>query len=336
MHRIGFLFVIVIIITAFRTYIRLDKKKGMIIMKEFYPEGTKTNEYGSKVYYTASQISDAIRTGEILEATALLCDSSHHLTVDLGSMKGIIKREEGALGIAEGKARDIAIISRVGKSVCFTVTDIVTDVTGTQVAVLSRRQAQERFINNFLINMRYGDIMDARVTHLESFGVFCDIGCGVVALLPIDSISVSRIAHPCDRFKVGDDIKVILKNIADDGKITVSHKELLGTWEENAALFSAGQTVSGVVRSVEDYGVFVELTPNLAGLAEPFDTKVGNTASVYIKSIIPEKMKVKLIIIDSFQSNYSSEIKYFYNGEHIDRFDYSPPLGTKKIFTQFT
>ncbi len=305
-------------------------------MKEFYPEGRKTNEREGRVYYTVSQLTEAIKTGEILEATALLCDSSHDLTVDLGSLKGIIKREEGALGIAEGKARDIAIISRVGKSVCFTVTDITTDASGLPVAMLSRRKAQEKFINNHLNNMRCGDIMDARITHLESFGVFCDIGCGVVALLPIDSISVSRIAHPRDRFSVGDDIKVILKNIAEDGKITVSHKELLGTWEENAALFSPGQTVSGVVRSVEDYGVFVELTPNLAGLAENYDTKAGNVAGVYIKSIIPEKMKVKLIIIDSFESSYSPPIKYFYKGEHIDRFDYSPPTGNKKIFTQFT
>ena len=120
------------------------------------------------------------------------------------------------------------------------------------------------------------------------------------------------------------------------GRLTDFHKELLGTWEENAALFSAGQTVSGVVRSVEDYGVFVELTPNLAGLAESYDTKPGDVAGVYIKSIIPEKMKVKLIIIDSFESSYSPEIKYFYKGEHIDRFDYSSPSGNKKIFTEFT
>lgn len=53
------------------------------------------------------------------------------------------------------------------------------------------------------------------------------------------------------------------------GRVSLSHKELLGTWEENAALFSPGETVSATVRSVESYGIFVELTPNLAGLAEP-------------------------------------------------------------------
>ena len=43
------------------------------------------------------------------------------------------------------------------------------------------------------------------------------------------------------------------------------------TWnmEENAALFKTGETVAGIVRSIESYGIFIELTPNLAGLAEP-------------------------------------------------------------------
>lgn len=302
-------------------------------MKEFYPEGTKGQNTAES--YTLAKLYEAREKGEILFATAILCDSHHNLMVDLGEVRGIIERSEGAIGIKEGKVKDIAVISRVGKSVCFIVTDIIYDEFGEQIALLSRRQAQEKFIREYLSGLCLGDIINARVTHLDSFGVFCDIGCGVVALLPIDAISVSRISHPKDRFRVGQDIKVILKGIDDEGKITVSHKELLGTWQQNADMFSAGQTVTGIVRSVEQYGVFVELAPNLAGLAEPFETNVGDTVSVYIKSIIPEKMKVKLIIIDSFKASYSSEIKYFYFGEHIDRFDYSPPLGNKKIFTEF-
>mgnify|MGYP002230072907 FL=1 len=42
-------------------------------------------------------------------------------------------------------------------------------------------------------------------------------------------------------------------------------RELLGTWSENAACFAAGETVVGIVRSVEEYGVFIEIAPNLAG-----------------------------------------------------------------------
>ena len=52
------------------------------------------------------------------------------------------------------------------------------------------------------------------------------------------------------------------------GRLLLTHKELLGTWAENAAQFQAGETITGVVRGIKSYGVFIELTPNLTGLAE--------------------------------------------------------------------
>lgn len=87
----------------------------------------------------------------------------------------------------------------------------------------------------------------------------------------------------------------------DTGRLHLTHKELLGTWEQNAALFAPGQTVPGIIRSVESYGVFVELTPNLTGLAEWQEGLcVGETAVVYIKSMQKERMKIKLLIADHF------------------------------------
>jgi len=306
-------------------------------MRAYSPEGFNKGTNENKRYnFTKTQLWEAAASGEILEGLAYMCDSEHNLLVNLGSMKGIIPRFEGALGISAGATRDIALISRVGKPVCFVVEQIKTDSSGISYAILSRRAAQERCKNEFLSGLVPGDIIPAKVTHLETFGAFCDVGCGNIALLPIDSISVSRISHPRDRFSVGDDIKVIVKNIDEQGRMTLSHKELLGTWQQNADTVSQGETVSGVVRSIESYGIFIELSPNLAGLAESRDgVRVGQTASVYIKSIIPDKMKVKLIIIDSFDSNYSNPIKYFYDKDHIDSFIYSPEGAGKIIETKF-
>ncbi len=305
-------------------------------MNGFFPEGWNTQATDSKKTFTPAFLADAKEKQTVLESTVTMCDAAHNLIVDLGCMRGVIPREEGAIGIADGSTRDIALISRVGKPVCFVVSSLGNDENGNQYAVLSRRRAQE-LCHGYITGCRgTGDIINAKITHLESFGAFCDIGCGNIALLPIDAISVSRISHPRDRFFIGQNIRVIIKSIAPDGKITLSHKELLGTWEENAALFSPGQTVTGVVRSVEDYGVFVELTPNLAGLAEPKpDVSLGQQASVYIKSIIREKMKIKLIIIDSFESEYTPEIKYFYNGDRLENWEYSPAECYKHISTKF-
>jgi len=304
-------------------------------MNDFYPEGWSKSKNNYR-RLTSADLAEAKLQNTVLEGTVIMCDAAHNLILDLGCMRGIIPREEGAIGIAVGTTRDIALISRVGKSICFTVSEITTDSYGKPYAVLSRKNAQEKCRAQILETVKTGDIVNAKVTHLESFGAFCDIGCGNIALLPINSISVSRISHPSDRFFIGEEIKAVIKNIGDDGKITLSHKELLGTWEENARLYSVGQTVTGVVRSVEDYGIFVEIAPNLAGLAEPKENvKIGQQASVYIKSIINDKMKIKLIIIDSFENKYSPKIEYFYNGDNISEWEYSPKDCEKKIFTKF-
>jgi small subunit ribosomal protein S1 len=311
--------------------------KGERTMNGFYPEGKLYSFSENKRSMSSlAALAEAQTRETVLEAPVIMCDTEHNLIVDLGCIKGIIPRNEGALGIADGTTRDIALISRVGRTVCFVISAFKSDTQGKTVAILSRRRAQELCREYMLSNLVCGDIVDAKITHLESFGAFCDIGYGNVALLPIDAISVSRISHPKDRFCVGNNIKAVIKSISDDGKITLSHKELLGTWEENACKFSAGQTVTGVIRSVENYGIFVEITPNLAGLAEPKENvKVGQQASVYIKSILRDKMKIKLIIIDSFDVSYSPEIKYFIPENRIDEWDYSPKNCYKQITTKF-
>lgn len=306
-------------------------------MFEYNPEGWNMDSPENRAaLQNYSSLNDACRDGRILEGRAVVCDSAHNLLVELGCMKGVIPREEGALGVREGSVRDIAMISRVNRPVCFQVTGFGKGPDGSAVALLSRRAAQEKCMKERVSALRSGDVIGARVTHLESFGAFADIGCGIAALLPIDSISVSRIDHPRERFFPGMDIRAVVRTV-ENGRITLTHKELLGTWEENAAQFSAGETVAGVVRSVEPYGIFVELAPNLAGLAEGKEgVAPGQQASVYIKSILPARMKIKLVIIDTFDSDYRpAPPKYFFGGDHMDRFVYSPEGCEKQIVSVF-
>lgn len=304
-------------------------------METYYPEGYIINTAENRATLTSVKgLEDAAAKQKIVEATVTLCDYEHNLIVDLGDIKGIIPREEGAVGIREGTVRDIALISRVGKAVSFVIDKIDHD---KKTAVLSRRAAQEKCQSEYVSSLVPGDIINAKITHLENFGAFCDIGCGIIALMPIDAISVSRISHPSDRFSPGDMIKAAIKSVDELGRVSLTQRELLGTWEENAAEFIQGETVEGIVRTVEDYGIFIELAPNLAGLAEPRDdVEAGQKVSVYIKSIIKEKMKLKLIIIDVFDAEKrSAPIKYFIDSGHVDRWQYSPDGCNKIIETEF-
>ena len=272
----------------------------------------------------------------VLEARATLCDTEKNLHVDLCGLHGIIPYEESALSFG-GEIKAISVISKVNKPVMFVPVRFFELKNGERAVLLSRKKAQQIFLEEYIEKLVPGDIIDATVTRLEQFGAFCDIGAGISALLPIDNISVSRIPHPKVRFVNGENIKAVVRSRDEFGRLILSHRELLGTWEENASLFKAGETVPGIVRSVEEYGIFVELTPNLAGLAE-YEEGIENgfNTSVYIKSINEQKMKIKLVIVDSFSADYPPEkTKYFIDKGHMDFWRYSPENCDKKIETVF-
>lgn len=314
-------------------------------LNKYLPEGSLIATSDNRESISSlTGLENAMASGKICEANAVLCDRDMNLTVDLGGVRGIIPKNEAVLALDGGPVKDIAIITRVSKPVCFKVLGFEDDGEGHYSAILSRRAAQYECMYTFLMSLQPGDVIPARITHLEHFGAFADIGCGIVSLLPIDCISVSRISHPRDRFVPGMQIRAVVKSIdCDTGRVCITHKELLGTWEENAALFAIGQTVSGVVRSVEDYGIFVELTPNLAGLAEyRDDVCVGQRAAVYIKNIIPDRMKIKLVLIDggSFEQSElcgepAHKLSYFGDFSHLDCWRYSPSECAKVIETDF-
>lgn len=307
----------------------------------YLPEGMYSGSQNSEHFSSFAALERAMAQGKILEAPAILCDGDLNLIVDLEIMQGVIPKSQAALSLAGEPIKDIAIISRVGKPVCFQITGFESDGRGGTRAILSRRAAQMACLHDYLLSLQSGDIIPARVTHLEHFGAFVDVGCGLASLFSIDSISVSRISHPRDRFYVGMPVRAVVKNVAAaEHRIYVSHKELLGTWEENAAKFQVGQTVVGIVRSVEEYGIFIELAPNLAGLAEyREDVVVGQPAAVYIKNIIPERMKIKLVIIDTCRSDSrpAERMSYFIPPEvdHIDYWRYSPGGTTRVIESVF-
>lgn len=307
---------------------------------KYLPEGSligksENNEYISSLH----GLERARQEGKILEGVVALCDcDTYTMHIDLGGVDGVIEKSEALFG---EEIKDIAIITRVGKPVAFKVLQIIKEEGKRPRAILSRKEAQRECVNNYLLDLIAGDIIPAKITHLEPFGAFVDIGCGVVSLMSIDSISISRIPSPCERFKVRDEIMVVVKSIDyDNARICVSTRELLGTWEENASKFITGQTVFGIVRSVESYGVFVELAPNLAGLAELKEgVKAGQGCAVYIKSIIPEKMKIKLVIIDFYDTpTPKKSLEYFIDTKtvtHIDYWKYSPDASNRLIETIF-
>ena len=302
-------------------------------MLEYRAEGLCRNAN----HLTRAELNHCIGTGEILQSTALAYDTSHRLRFELGGQRGYMPHDE-CLDTAPGEAiKDIAVLTRVGRPTCFVITGTVTEENGEEAFLLSRAAAQRACRRQYLDTLERGSVIPCTVTHIENFGAFCDVGCGISALLPIDCLSVSRIASPGDRVQVGQQLLCAVKNRDAQGRIVLTLRELLGTWSENAACFAPGETVVGIVRSVEEYGVFIEIAPNLAGLAEADATlQPGQAVSVYIKSILPDKMKIKLVVVNKNLSQpLRFEPHYFVTRGRIKKWIYSTPQSRKQIETIF-
>ena len=293
--------------------------------------------YRSADRLTESELRAAIANREILQSTALAFDTHRQLRFEIGGTRAVMPFSQCADGAEDGAVRDIAVLTRVGRPTCFVIESMDPGPDGRPVYQLSRAEAQRMCKAEYLDQLQPGDILPCTVTHIEPFGAFCDVGCGISALLPIDCMSVSRISSPADRVSVGQQILCVIKSRDPQGRSVLTIRELLGTWAENAAAFTTGETVVGIVRSVEDYGTFIEIAPNLAGLAESCpDLHPGQAVSVYIKNILPEKMKIKLVIVNhNLGQNLRFDLRYFITEGHLDHWLYSTPESRKRIETEF-
>ena len=251
----------------------------------FFPEGWKNEKIES--------------TNGILQGFVINCDKDFNLHVELeNGEKGIIPREEvEAINVDEnGIPKANLCEGKVHKFVQFKLKEKDGDNL-----IFSRKDVQNQVLDCVKKDLKEGECIKGIVKNITPYGAFIDIGGGIVGLAYIEDLSVARIKSPNDRVKIGQKIKCMVKYVdKDTGRVNLSYKNCLGTWEENAKKFKEGMTVKGIVRDTEKNknGVFIELTPNLIGMAEyTEELKYGESVDVCIKRILPEKKKVKLTIV---------------------------------------
>ncbi len=260
------------------------------------PEGWNKEITPLNIY----DIDEYIETNATLQGLVHRCDNEYNLHIKLeNQMDGIIPREEiEGINIQEnGLPKENLCIGKVHKLVQFKVKEFTKD----NKVILSRKDVQQEALEWIKSELKVGQIITGIVKSIKPYGAFIEIGGGVVGLVYIEDLSIARIKTPYERLNIGQNVKVVVKSIdKDTGKVILSYKETLGTWEENAEKFIQGTNVKGIVRETEKNknGIFIELTPNLVGMAEYKEgLEYGQSVEVYIRKIDKEKKKVKLIII---------------------------------------
>lgn len=238
-------------------------------------------------------------TGEIYQGIVEKCDKDYNLHVKLDNgLEGIIPRKEvEAFNVDENGLPKVNLcVGKVHKYVQFKI----KDKEGNNY-IFSRKDVQNEALNSVKTDLEEGQIVNGIVKNITPYGAFIDIGGGIVGLVHIEDLSVARIKSPYERIKIGQKINIVVKSIDRGcGKINLSYKEQFGSWEENANNFTVGMETQGIVRETEKNknGIFIELAPNLVGMAEYSEgLKYGEKVNVSIKKIDYDKKKVKLIVL---------------------------------------
>ena len=254
-----------------------------------------------KNIYTIEDLEEIKAKMQVLDMYVESIDTNYNLVGYVANnIRAIMPREEfSSIVNDEGLVDETHILNKAGKVLHVCIKDIIKNSDETIEVITSKKILELKVRKWMYMHLKPGVKLKGVVINLAERGAFVDVGGGVIGLIKLSDISESKLRHPSEVLKIGQRINVVVKKYdRDTGKIELSYKEQLGTFEQNVKNIKEGDIVEGVVKNRIKTGIFVEIKPNLIGLAEHISgIEYGQKVLVCIKKISLEKKKIKLVII---------------------------------------
>ncbi|HSE57960.1 MAG TPA: 30S ribosomal protein S1 [Nitrospiraceae bacterium] len=147
-----------------------------------------------------------------------------------------------------------------------------------------------------------GTRIEGKIKSLTDFGAFVGLDEGIDGLIHISDMSwVKHIKHPSELFKKGQKVEaVVLRIDKEKERLSLGYKQLTrDPWEDEIpARFHVGDTVSGRVSKVADFGVFVELEGGVEGLIHVSETKMEPSGRLEETFKLQDEVTAKVIKVD--------------------------------------
>lgn len=186
-------------------------------------------------------------------------------------------------------------------------------------AVLEKERAESQ--KETVGRLSVGQTVSGKVTRVEPFGAFVELGGGLEGLVHVSNISHQRVESATEKLKSGDEVKVQIVKIEEGGKrIGLSIKALEpDPWQVSGGRVSEGAVYTGTVKRVMDFGAFVELEPGIEGLLHVSQIskdrlrraqdaiKVGESVQVRVLSVEPARQRIALTRLDTRGATLGSE-----------------------------
>ena len=179
-----------------------------------------------------------------------------------------------------------------------------------QLLVAKKAEMQKKLLESIHV----GDVVEGVVKNVTDFGAFIDLG-GADGLLHISEMSWGRVESPKKAFKVGEVVKVFIKDIKET-KIALSRKfPEENPWNDAATKFAVGTIIRGTVARMADFGAFIELAPGVDALLH-----VSQIAREHIEKPsdvlnIGQEIEAKIVDFNEEEKKISLSIKALLNSE---------------------
>ena len=231
------------------------------------------------------------------------------LVVNLGGMRAFCPMSQIETGFCSEPE------SYAGKTFSFKILELKN---GGRNIVVSRRailkEEADVAANALREKLSEGDEIKGRVTRIERFGAFVDIG-GLEGLLHVSEISHTRVNDPKTVLKAGEEVNVKILGIQNLGsakeRISLSIKALLpDPWADIRQIVREGEVMTGKVVSLQNFGAFVEIAPGIEGLVHisqiSSGKKIGNPGDVLT---VGQEVQTRVQQVDKAQHRISLSIR---------------------------
>ena len=252
----------------------------------------------AREYEHWQRAQELMDSGEIIKATVTDYNKGGLLCF-FESLQGFVPASQ-VIGLARRyprESQDDTLASFVGRELALKVIEVNRR---RRRLILSERaagrewRAQQR--EQFLAEIKEGEIRVGTVSNLVVFGAFVDLG-GIDGLIHLSQLSWGRVEHPRDVLEIGQSVDVFVLNVdRERQRIGLSLKHMQpDPWEMVGDKYEAGQLVTGTVTHLVKFGAFVELEPGVEGLIHLSELAEGDFGDS--SNVVSEGEELSLLIL---------------------------------------
>ncbi len=235
------------------------------------------------------------KSGQVVEST-VIGNNKGGLIVNFGQVRGFVPGSQLVNAQFGGANKPDRWNQMMGEKLLLKIIEVDRE---RNRLILSERAAAEEARKNkasLLTEIKEGEVRTGRVTSLAEFGAFVDIG-GVDGLIHLSELAWTRVSHPREVLKVGEEVEVHILSIdRDQQRVALSLKRLQAEpWGEVFNHYQINQIVEAIVTKLTNFGAFARIDDRIEGLIHI--SEISNKNITHPREVIAEGQTVKVRII---------------------------------------